>query len=110
MGIWYQDVLNWAKENWTSTTSSVIKTTTPSITTASVQLVGTNPNRRGFQVWNNSSNSIYLSWDSTSSSATPSVILASFQTYSMTSGVIWTGPIAGIRNSGSGTCTVWEFV
>lgn len=110
VGIWYQDVINWAQDNWAPSSNTVVKTTTPAIATASVQLVAANPNRRGFQIWNNSSNSIYISWDSVSASSTPAIILAAFQSYSMTTGVIWTGPISGIRNAGSGTCTVWEFV
>lgn len=67
-----------------------------------------NPNRKGFYIWNNSANSAYVSLAATSTSAGPTQIVPTFQTWSMVGPLCYQGPIAAIRNSGSGTMTVWE--
>lgn len=82
--------------------------TSPSVTTSSVQIIEANRYRRGFSIWNNSSNSAYISFGTTASSATPTAIIPTFQTFQMFTGVVWTGEISAIRNSGSGTLTVTE--
>lgn len=91
-----------------STTDSVVKTTT-NVLLASVIIAPANPKRKGFYIWNNSANSVYITFGTVSTSATPSFILATFNQHIMVSGLIWTGPLSAIRNSGTGACTVWEF-
>ncbi len=82
--------------------------TTPSFAaTVSTLLAPSNANRKGFTLWNNSANSIYITFAATSSSATPTFILATFQTLSFM--FAYSGPIAGIRNAGTGSVTIWEF-
>lgn len=69
-----------------------------------------NPARIAFFVWNNSANSIYLTFGPTSSSATPTFILATFATYPNLGPVIWTGAISATRNAGAGNATVYEIL
>lgn len=90
-------------------TSKVVVTTSPVITTASVLLVGTNNSRAAFYIWNNSANSVYLTFGPVSNASGPTLILASFSTY-ISGLVCYTGPISGIRNAGTGTCTVHELI
>lgn len=91
-------------------TNQVQKTTTASITNSSVLIAPANPNRRGFTIWNNSANSIYITFGPTSASASPTFILATFATLSFQPPNCWTGEISGIRNTGSGTVTIYEFL
>lgn len=90
--------------------SEVRKTTTASITTASVLVSPGDKRRLGFYIWNNSANSVYLSFDTVSTSASPTRILATFATWESVGGICYTGPISAIRNSGSGTVTLWELL
>lgn len=92
------------------TSSNCFITTSASITNSSVLVVGANPNRKGFIVWNNSANSVYLSFATTSSSATPTYILGAFTSWVYQGLIIYQGPISGIRNTGSGTVTVYELL
>jgi hypothetical protein len=85
-------------------------TTSVSVTTASVLIATTNTSRKGFIIWNNSSNSIYLSFAPTSSSSTCTYILPTFASWVYNGPIIYQGPISGIRNSGSGTVTLYELV
>jgi hypothetical protein len=79
------------------------------VTTTSQTIVAANPNRIGLIIYNNSSNSIYLSYGGTpaSSSIRMTRILATFAQMVMEQ-PIYTGAIYGIRNSGTGTCLVTE--
>lgn len=90
------------------TTSTQTVTTAANVALTSVQLVGTNKNRTGFIIWNNSSNSAYVTFGPTSSSSTPTQIIPTFQSWQVLSGAIWQGPISAIRNAGSGSMTVYE--
>lgn len=88
----------------------VKKTIVPSVAAGtSALLVGENPSRRGFVIWNNSSNSCYISCDTVSIAASCTWILATFQAKEVLS-IAYTGPLSAIRNSGTGTWTVWEFL
>lgn len=88
--------------------SGVTKTTSISVTTTSILLVGSNANRKGMYIWNNSSNSAYISFGTTSSGATPTFIVAAFSTLRFDGPAIYTGPVSAIRNSGTGTMTTYE--
>lgn len=88
--------------------AGVTKTTSIPITTVSVLLVGSNPKRKGMYIWNNSSNSAYISFGATSSSATPTFIVAAFSTLRFDGPAIYTGPVSAVRNSGTGTITTYE--
>jgi hypothetical protein len=91
-------------------TASVLKTTTASVAANTSALIcADNPRRVGLTVWNNSSNSCYISFESPASSAAPVTILATFQTWTHPPGVIYTGPVYAIRNAGTGTWTTWEW-
>lgn len=83
-------------------------TTSASVTTTSAIILPSNPNRLCLYVWNNSSNSAYLTLGPISTGSTPSAIVPSFTSFVMNSGFIYTGPISAIRNSGSGTMTSTE--
>jgi hypothetical protein len=74
---------------------------------ASKQVAQPNTLRKGLIIWNNSSNSVYLSYESVANSASCTFILATFQSWVMPN-PIYTGIISAIRNSGTGTLTVWE--
>lgn len=91
--------------------STTVVTTVPSFAaTVSTLLIAANPNRKALFLWNNSANSIYLSYALTSNSSTPTFILATFATFGPGNygPVVWTGPISGIRNAGTGSVTVYE--
>jgi hypothetical protein len=92
----------------TAAAATTIKKTTTSVLTASKVVCEANPKRKGFYIWNNSANSVYLSFEGTASSAGPTKILATFTTWEVINGAIWQGVISGIRNSGSGNIVVWE--
>lgn len=75
----------------------------------STLVVAANPARKGLLIYNNSANSIYLKYGySPVTSGNCTRILATFTHLEMTGPYIYTGPIYGIRNAGSGTCTVTE--
>lgn len=90
--------------------SNVLRTTSVSVTTTSAVIVGANSSRRCLYVWNNSSNSAYLTFGITSNGSTPTTIVPTFTSFTMDSGPIYTGPISAIRNSGNGTMTTTECV
>lgn len=92
----------------TKQTSNSTTVTGANVILSSVQLVAANPNRKGFIVFNNSTNSTYITLGPVSVAATCSRLLATFASWEVMSGVTWTGPISAIRNAGSGVCTVFE--
>lgn len=91
-------------------TSKTVVTTSPTITTSSVQIIGTNPSRIAFYIWNNSANSVYLTFGPTSNASGPTIILATFATYTSNGPVCYIGAISGIRNSGTGNVTIHELI
>ena len=90
-----------------STSNSSLVTTT-NVLLVSVQIAAANPNRKAFYIWNNSSNSTYVTLGPTSVSSTPTRLVPTFATWEVNTGTIWTGAISAIRNAGSGTVTVYE--
>lgn len=77
-------------------------------TSTSVVIAAANPYRIGLSIYNNGANSAYLTYGTTSSGSSPTRILATFANWDMTGPVFYTGPIAAIRNAGSGTMIVTE--
>jgi hypothetical protein len=74
----------------------------------STLLVDANSRRVAFVIWNNRTNSIYVSPAPTSVQSTCAWIIGTFQ------GREWLnfdykGPISVSSNAGSGTVTIWEF-
>jgi hypothetical protein len=61
-------------------------------------------------IYNNSSNSCYITFGTTSTSAAPSFILATFANFVWQGPIIYQGPMAAIRNAGSGTITITELI
>lgn len=91
--------------------TSAKTTVSPSVATVSVQLIGTNDSRRFFMLYNNSANSCYINFNQAASSNTCSVIIPTFATWSWPSSVaFYTGPVTAIRNAGTGTIIVTEFL
>jgi hypothetical protein len=83
-------------------------TVTP-VATVQTVVVRANQNRKGMRIWNNSSNSVYLSAGLTcNSSTTLFAIVPTFQSFELTN-VNYMGPVCAIRNSGSGNVVVTEF-
>lgn len=87
----------------------VVTTTVPT-TPSSAIILPANPARIGFYIYNNSANSIYISFAPTSSGSTPTIILATFAEKFMIGPVVYTGDISATRNSGSGPATVYELL
>lgn len=92
------------------TKSTSTKVTTTNVATSSVVICAANPDRKGLFIWNNSSNSGYVAFALTATSAGPTFIQATFSTYTMTMGTIWTGAVSAIRNAGTGNMVVWELL
>lgn len=79
-------------------------------TASSVVIMQANPNRKSFCLYNAGGNSAYITYGPTSNSTNPSAIVASFSNYNSLPGMHYCGAISAIRNAGSGTFTVTEFV
>jgi hypothetical protein len=92
------------------TSSKAIITTSSSVGLTSVQIIGANPGRRGIIIYNNSSNSAYITYGPSSVSSTPTRILATFSQFEMLGPVVYTGVISAVRNAGSGTLTITELI
>ncbi len=90
--------------------SRVVQTVSATVTTSSVLILPANPNRVGMTIWNQSANSGYLTFGTTSGSSTPTDIIATFTTKSYFGPVVYTGPVAAIRNAGTGTFVCYEFL
>ncbi len=88
--------------------ANAIITISPSILLVSQLIIAANPDRKGLIIYNNSANSVYLAYGSPASSSTNMTrILPTFTQFIMEV-PIYTGPIYGIRNAGSGTCLVTQ--
>lgn len=82
-------------------------TTSASIATTAVQVIGSNAARKGFRMYNNSANSVYFTYSAPPcGSGNITGILATFANYTETQP--YTGPICAIRNAGTGTVTITE--
>ncbi len=90
-------------------TKDVIKRLPVNVATSSQIIAPENPNRIGFIIFNNSSNSAYVSLADTSIAASCTKLIATFSAWEWAWPISYTGPISAIRNSGSGNMVVWEF-
>ncbi len=77
---------------------------------ASVVIAPANPRRIGFYIFNNSSNSVYVTLGPTSASSFCTQLIATFATWACNDPICYTGVISAIRNAGSGVCTVHELI
>ncbi len=85
-------------------------TTTASIATTSVKVLNENGSRLGLIVYNNSSNSVYIAFDTTANSANHmTAIIPTFASWTAPY-PCYMGPISAIRNAGSGTLMITEMV
>lgn len=85
-------------------------TTSASVATASVQIIGANPSRSSFMLYNNSANSCYVNFGPTASSSACSLIIPTFATWAWPfANIDYTGAISAIRNAGTGTIILTEF-
>ncbi len=90
------------------TAANATVTASASIALVSVQVLSLNSRRRGLVIYNNSANSVYVAFDTTCSSANHmTIIIPTFQSWVMPM-PIYQGPVAAIRNSGSGTLLITE--
>lgn len=78
-----------------------------------VKICNANPNRKGFSVYNNSTNSLYIGVEIDVSGGNQIAQLGSNATVDAYKDwwgpCIWTGALYGRRNAGTGGVTVWEF-
>lgn len=89
--------------------SQAIKTKV-NVALASVKILDANANRQGLVIFNNSSNSTYLSYGVASIAAECAEILTTFNQMKMTGPGVYTGEIHAIRNAGTGNCVCWELL
>ncbi len=93
----------------TAPTGVAVITTTGVIATTGQLLIAANPNRKGFYLYNNSANSIYVTFGSPPCAGSNiTFILATFAQFVETMPVHYTGPLCGMHNAGSGTVTITE--
>lgn len=90
-----------------TTCATATPTITASIALISTQVVASNPARKGLVIYNNSANSVYLTYGPVSTSNACTRILTTFAQWDMPS-PIYTGAISGVRNAGLGTLVVTE--
>lgn len=82
-------------------------TTTASVGTTSVLVLQKNRYRRGLVIYNNSSNSVYVSFSTTANSANKmTAIIPTFNQW--TAPEFYIGPVSAIRNAGSGVLMITE--
>lgn len=84
---------------------------TPVVTVALVSIIiaPANSRRIGLVIYNNGANTCYVSFAATSSSGSPTYIIPTFASVTITSNIVYCGQISCIRNAGTGTVAVWEY-
>lgn len=82
--------------------------TSTNVLLVSVQIAAANPNRRGFIIFNNSSNSVYVSFANPAVASAAVRIIATFTSWEVLAPICYTGALYAIRNAGSGAVSVWE--
>lgn len=89
--------------------SNEAKQTITTVGNTSVKIANKNPYRQGLIIFNNSSNSMYVSFKGPAVAANCIRVIASYSSWEYQLPVCYTGEIYAIRNSGTGAVTVWEF-
>lgn len=80
------------------------------VNTTSAVIAPANPNRVGFVIYNNSSNSRYVCLGATATGTLCHKIIATFATWECYGPVCYTGILSAIGNAGTGTMNVVELV
>lgn len=100
----------------TPTVSNDRNSDTVVITSTNVLLVSAlvavaNPNRKGMRIYNNSANSVYICAVAAGASSATNLfaIVPTFAAFEFSS-INYRGPVSAIRNAGSGTVIVTEFI
>jgi hypothetical protein len=65
-------------------------------------IIGKNITRRGLFLYNQSGNTVYVTFGEVSNASSPTFVISAWSGWSMVGEVVWTGPISAIRNAGSG--------
>ncbi len=89
------------------TVASYLLTTT-NVLLASVQIAAANSSRKGFVIYNNGANTVYISFANPATSAACVLPIATFQPGIFMYPICYSGALYAIRNAGSGACSVWE--
>jgi hypothetical protein len=90
--------------------SKTLVTTSPNVLLVPIKIIGQNDNRVGFMLYNNSANSAYITYGAANGSSTCSFILATFTQYVHMATIWWTGELYAVRNAGSGSIIITEFI
>lgn len=90
--------------------TKTIVTASPNVLTNPVLIIGANSDRIGFMLYNNSANSAYITYGAANGSSMCSLILATFAQYVHAVPLLWQGEIYAVRNAGSGSIIVTEFI
>lgn len=91
------------------TTPAALITVTP-VAVASAVIAQPNPRRIAFIIYNNSANSVYISYGATAVSAQCTRIIATYTQVEVNATVCYTGVLSAIRNTGTGNVIVTELV
>lgn len=84
--------------------------TTPNVALVSVVVLGANSGRRGLLIYNNSSNSCYVTLGPVANGGTLCCfIIASFTNFTALANVAYGGVLSSIRNAGTGNLVITEF-
>lgn len=86
------------------------KITSANVATSSVVVVPRNSTRKGFVIYNNSANSVYITYGPTSNGSTCTRILATFANFESMGPTVYTGEISAIRNAGTGSLIITEIL
>lgn len=74
------------------------------------RILEANPNRAGFSIYNNSSNTIYIQFKGPMVGGSNVHQIAAYTSwYGPFNGTVWQGEIWAMRNSGSGNAVIYEF-
>ncbi len=88
--------------------SAAVMTTTASITNVSQVVLQPNQNRTGLIIYNNSSNSVYIAFDTSANSGNHMTLIIPTFTQWVMPMPVYAGAISAIRNSGSGVLMITE--
>lgn len=90
--------------------NGTVRTVSASVGTSNALVVYANKRRQGLTIYNNSSNSVYITFGPVSNGSTCTRILATFTQFDMLGPAIYRGEISAIRNAGSGALVITEYL
>lgn len=85
-----------------------VRTITLPVTTVSQKILDADANRKGAIIFNDSDNSLYLTYGATALVTVPTKIVGPYTTYDLPGPAVWCGEIAAIRESGTGAVVITE--